>query len=220
MDDSNDEKKFDKIKERVESILVDLITDIPDSLYTATADPEEKIKRLTQKAAIKASAVSTTLSVPAGFTGILTSIPDIAAIWRIQAQLVSDIAMTYGKFALLTREAMVWCLFRHSAAQLVRDVAVRTGSRIVIQKLSFAALEALLKKIGLKISTRFAGRAALRAIPIIGAIGNGAYSYYDTYEVGKTAAAYFKALADQESKDAEEKTDTEAEKQDETETAN
>ncbi|MBQ3715401.1 MAG: EcsC family protein [Fibrobacter sp.] len=220
MDDCNDEKKFDKIKERVESILVDLITDIPDSLYTATADPEEKIKRLTQKAAIKASAVSTTLSVPAGFTGILTSIPDIAAIWRIQAQLVSDIAMTYGKFALLTREAMVWCLFRHSAAQLVRDVAVRTGSRIVIQKLSFAALEALLRKIGLKISTRFAGRAALRAIPIIGAIGNGAYSYYDTYEVGKTAAAYFKALADQESKDAEEKTDTEAEKQDETETAN
>ncbi|MBO7413120.1 MAG: EcsC family protein [Fibrobacter sp.] len=212
--------KTEKIKERVESILVDLITDIPDSLYTATADPEEKIKRLTQKAAIKASAVSTTLSVPAGFTGILTSIPDIAAIWRIQAQLVSDIAMTYGKFALLTREAMVWCLFRHSAAQLLRDVAVRTGSRIVIQKLSFAALEALLRKIGLKISTRFAGRAALRAIPILGAIGNGAYSYYDTCEVGKTAAAYFKALADQECKDTEEKGADEAEKQDATETAN
>ena len=220
MDDCTDEKKFDKIKERVESILVDLITDIPESLYTATDNPEKKVKRLTQKAAVKASAVSTTLSVPAGFTGILTSIPDIAAIWRIQAQLVSDIAMTYGKFALLTREAMVWCLFRHSAAQLLRDVAVRTGSRIVVQKLSFAALEALLRKIGLKISTRFAGRAALRAIPILGAIGNGAYSYYDTCEVGKTAAAYFKALADQESKEAEEKVTTETEKQDGAETAN
>ena len=220
MDECNDETKFDKIKERVESILVDLITDIPESLYTATNDPEEKVKRLTQKAAVKASAVSTTLSVPAGFTGILTSIPDIAAIWRIQAQLVSDIAMTYGKFALLTREALVWCLFRHSAAQLLRDVAVRTGSRIVIQKLSFAALEALLRKIGLKISTRFAGRAALRAIPILGAIGNGAYSYYDTCEVGKTAAAYFKALADQESKEAEEKAAAETEKQDEAEAVN
>ncbi len=189
--------KAEKIKERVESILVDLITDIPESLYTATSDPEEKINRLTQKAAVKAAAVSTTLSVPAGFTGILTSIPDIAAIWRIQAQLVSDIAMTYGKFALLTREAMIWCLFRHSAAQLLRDVAVRTGSRIVVQKLSMAALEALLKKIGLQISTKFVSRAALRAIPILGAVGNGAYSYYDTTEVGKTAAAYFKALADQ-----------------------
>jgi hypothetical protein len=140
--------------------------------------------------------VSATLSVPAGVTGVLTSIPDIAAIWRIQAQLVSDIAATYGKFAQLSREAMVWCLFRHSAAQLVRDIAVRTGSRIVVQKVSFAVLEALLKKIGLKVSTKFLGRAALRAIPAIGAIGNGAYSFYDTTEVGKTAAAYFKALAD------------------------
>ena len=223
IDESNCEgtgNRAEKIKERVESILVDLITDIPDSLYTATADPEEKVKRLTQKAAIKASAVSTTLSVPAGFTGILTSIPDIAAIWRIQAQLVSDIAMTYGKFALLTREAMVWCLFRHSAAQLLRDVAVRTGSRIVVQKLSFAALEALLRKIGLKISTKIVGRAALRAIPIIGALGNGAYSYYDTCEVGKTAAAYFKALADQNGKGTEENTADDTEKPDETETIN
>ena len=220
MDDCNDETKFDKIKERVESILVDLITDIPDSLYTATNDPEEKVKRLTQKAAVKASAISTTLSVPAGFTGILTSIPDIAAIWRIQAQLVSDIAMTYGKFAMLTREAMIWCLFRHSAAQLLRDVAVRTGSRIVVQKLSMAALEALLKKIGLKISTKFVSRAALRAIPILGAIGNGAYSYYDTTEVGKTAAAYFKALADQESQDSEGNATTDNEKLNEAETIN
>ena len=73
---------------------------------------------------------------------------------------------------------------------------MRTGSRIVVQKVSFAVLEALLKKIGVKVSTKFLGRAALRAIPAIGAIGNGAYSFYDTTEVGKTAAAYFKALAD------------------------
>jgi hypothetical protein len=126
----------------------------------------------------------------------LTSVPGTAAVWRIQAQLVSDIACTYGKFAMLSREAMVWCLFRHSAASLLRDVAVRTGSRIVVQKVSFAVLETLLKKIGLKVSTKFLGRAALRAIPAIGAIGNGAYSFYDTTEVGKTAAAYFKALAD------------------------
>ena len=37
-----------------------------------------------------------------------------------------------------------------------------------------------------------------------GAIGNGAYAYYDTTEVGKTAAAYFKALADQDAPKAEE----------------
>ncbi|MBP5591521.1 EcsC family protein [bacterium] len=195
MSDCTDEK-MEKIKEKLSALLFELITDIPESLHAPSENSDEKIKKLIRQAAVKASLVSATLSVPAGVTGVLTSIPDIAAIWRIQAQLVSDIAATYGKFAQLSREAMVWCLFRHSAAQLVRDIAVRTGSRIVVQKVSFAVLEALLKKIGLKVSTKFLGRAALRAIPAIGAIGNGAYSFYDTTEVGKTAAAYFKALAD------------------------
>ena len=195
MSDCTDEK-MEKIKEKLSSLLFELITDIPESLYSPTEKSDDKINKLIRQAAVKASMVSATLSVPAGVTGVLTSIPDIAAIWRIQAQLVSDIAATYGKFAQLSREAMVWCLFRHSAAQLVRDIAVRTGSRIVVQKLSLAALEVLLKKIGLKISKKLLGQIALRAIPAIGAIGNGAYSFYDTYEVGKTAAAYFKALAD------------------------
>ena len=195
MSDCTDEK-MEKIKEKLSSLLFELITDIPESLYSPTEKSDDKINKLIRQAAVKASMVSATLSVPAGVTGVLTSIPDIAAIWRIQAQLVSDIAATYGKFAQLSREAMIWCLFRHSAAQLVRDIAVRTGSRIVVQKLSLAALEVLLKKIGLKISKKLLGKIALRAIPAIGAIGNGAYSFYDTYEVGKTAAAYFKALAD------------------------
>jgi hypothetical protein len=195
MSDCTDEK-MEKIKEKLSALLFELITDIPESLHAPSENSDEKIKKLIRQAAVKASLVSATLSVPAGVTGVLTSIPDIAAIWRIQAQLVSDIAATYGKFAQLSREAMVWCLFRHSAAQFLRDIAVRTGSRIVVQKVSFAVLETILKKIGLKVSTKFLGRAALRAIPAIGAIGNGAYSFYDTTEVGKTAAAYFKALAD------------------------
>ena len=195
MGDCTDEK-MEKFKEKLSKLLFELITDIPESLYTPSEDSDEKIKKIIRQSALKAATVSATLSVPAGVTGVLTSIPDIAAIWRIQAQLVSDIAATYGKFAQLSREAMVWCLFRHSAAQLVRDIAVRTGSRIVVQKLSSTALKKLVEKIGLKISSSFVSKTILRAIPAIGAIGNGAYAYYDTTEVGKTAAAYFKALAD------------------------
>ena len=199
MSDCTDEK-MEKFKEKLGKLLFELITDIPESLYTPAEDSDEKINKIIRQASLKAAAVSATLSVPAGFTGVLTSVPDIAAIWRIQAQLVSDIAASYGKFAQLSREAMVWCLFRHSAAQLIRDIAVRTGSRIVVQKLSTTALRTLLQKIGIKISSKFLSKSLLRAIPIVGAVGNGAYTYYDTYEVGKTATAYFKALADQDGK--------------------
>ena len=191
----------DKLKDKAINIIFDLITNIPESIYVSSMDADSRVKLITQRASFKAATVSTTLSIPAGFTGILTAIPDIAAIWRIQAQLVADIAATYGKIALLTREAMVWCLFRHSAAQLLRDVAVRTGSRVVVQKLSTTALKKVIEKIGLKISSTFLSKSLLRAIPAIGAIGNGAYTYYDTFEVGKTATAYFKALADQDGKD-------------------
>lgn len=196
-DNKNEKPTADKLKDKMASILFDLLTDIPESIHGLNDNPDEKVKRLTQQAALKASTVSATLSIPAGITGIITSIPDIAAVWRIQAQLVSDIAACYGKLALLSREAMIWCLFRHSAASLLRDVAVRTGSRIVIQKLSVSALQKILQKIGLKVSQKMVGKIALRAIPAIGIIGNGAYTFYDTNEVGKTAAAYFKALSDQ-----------------------
>lgn len=189
-----------KLKEKATNILFDLITNIPDSLYAENREPEKRANQLIQQAAFKAATISATLSIPAGITGILTAIPDIAAIWRIQAQLVADIAASYGKLALLSREAMVWCLFRHSAAQLIRDIAVRTGSRIVVQKLSTTALKALIQKIGIKISSKFLSKSLLRAIPVVGAVGNGAYTYYDTFEVGKTATAYFKALADQDGK--------------------
>lgn len=187
----------DKLKDKVTSILFDLLTDIPESLHAQNPNPDEKVQHLIRQAAFKASTVSATLSIPAGVTGVLTSIPDIAAVWRIQAQLVSDIAATNGKVASLSREAMVWCLFRHSAASLLRDIAVRTGSRLVVQKVSVSVLQKILRKVGVKISQKLLGKIALRAIPAIGAIGNGAYTYYDTFEVGKTAATYFKALDQQ-----------------------
>ncbi|MBR5024025.1 MAG: hypothetical protein IKX48_03085, partial [Victivallales bacterium] len=95
------DKKDESIQDMVYSIIFDLITDIPDSLLAPNNDPDKRVEILTRQAALKAATVSTSLSIPAGFTGVLTSIPDIAAVWRIQAQLVSDIACTYGKFAML-----------------------------------------------------------------------------------------------------------------------
>jgi hypothetical protein len=194
----NKKEALKKISEKASGLLYELITDIPGSLYTPIQNPDDKARLLAQRAAWKSATVSTSLSIPAGITGILTAVPDIAAIWKIQAQLVADIAACYGKLALLSREAMVWCLFRHSAASLLRDIAVRTGSRLVVQKLSSAAIKAILAKIGAKVSSKLLGKTLLRAIPAIGALGNGMYAFYDTLEVGKTAAAYFRALSDQE----------------------
>ncbi|MDR1759823.1 MAG: EcsC family protein [Fibrobacter sp.] len=184
------------VKEKSGKILFDLVTDIPESALTACRSPDQKVQLLIRKASIQAGAVSATLSCPGGFLGVLTILPDLAAIWRIQAQLVSDIAATRGKIAFLGKEEMVWCLFRHATGQLVRDIAVQAGSRFIVQKVSVGALRKLLQKIGLQASNRFAGRMLLRLFPVVGALGSGAYAFYDTYGVGKTADTYFKGLSE------------------------
>jgi hypothetical protein len=103
------------------------------------------------------------------------------AIWRIQAQMVADIAGAYGRDASLTREHMLYCLFRHTAAQAMRDLAVRVGER------------ALVGGFGLRIAQRSLSRGLARVIPVAGALGVGAYAFYDTGQVGKAAVALFEA---------------------------
>jgi len=48
-----------------------------------------------------------------------------------------------------------------------------------------------LKKIGISTSRHIAKKAIVRCIPIVGAVGVGAYAYYDTARVGKTVIELF-----------------------------
>ena len=180
-----------KIKIILSGILFDLVTDIPEPLSKPSPEPEKAARRLIRSACLKASAVSATLSIPAGIAGIAAALPDMVAVWKIQAQLVSDIALTYGKVAILNRESMMLCLFRHSAAHLLKDLMIHTGSKVIVHKLSTTAFKKTVEKISLKISSRFIRRITLKALPALGALGNGALSCWDTAQVGKTALAYF-----------------------------
>jgi len=82
---------------------------------------------------------------------------------------------------------MLYCLFRHAASQLARDVAVRAGERLVIRQLSSGALRSVLSSIGISVTQRIAGTAASRWLPIVGAAAVAGYAYFDTLQVAKTA---------------------------------
>jgi uncharacterized protein (DUF697 family) len=112
---------------------------------------------------------------------------DLVAIWRIQAQMVSDIAGLYGKEVALTRAHMVYCLFRHATSQVARDVVVRAGERLVIRQVSGGALRSVLTSVGMSVTQRVAGTAASRWLPVIGAAAVAGYAYWDTLQVAKTA---------------------------------
>jgi hypothetical protein len=87
---------------------------------------------------------------------------------------------------------MVYCLFRLAAAQAVRDLAVRAGERILIKRLPARGLQAVVRKIGVPLARRVAGRGITRWLPVVGAVGVAGYAYYDTRRVAATAMELFR----------------------------
>jgi len=70
-------------------------------------------------------------------------------------------------------------------------MSVKCGSKIVVKSLSHSAVKQLLKKIGINISGKSAGKAASRWLPVIGALGIAFYSYNETKAVGLNALKLF-----------------------------
>ena len=105
--------------------------------------------------------------------------------------MVADIAAAFGKRGQLTQESMIYCLFRHAAAQVLRDVVTRMGERVVVRRVSSRAAEDFLESIGIRLIHRVARRGLWRFLPLVGALAVAGYAYYDTEQVGKTAVEFF-----------------------------
>ena len=180
-----------KVADRIADALLGLVSRVPSSTVKASAASPDRVKSLILHASAKAAMVSGTLALPPGPLGMLTVLPDLITIWNIQRQLVSDIAAAHKKSSQLGPAAMIYCLFRHAAAQAVRDVALRVGERFLVRRATPRLMQRVLRRVGVSVTERATGRAVSRWLPIIGAVGIGGYAFYDTMQVGKTAVAFF-----------------------------
>ena len=180
-----------ELLDKLFSILLKVIHEIPKSAEKETSEAMIRARKLISETSFKAAAISGALALPVGPLGWLTILPDLAAIWRLQAQMVADIGSLFGKKGKLTEESMIYCLFRHAAAQVMRDLVTRVGQRIVVQRASLRVAENVLESIGIKIIQRVARGGLWRLLPAIGALAVAGYAYYDTEQVGQTAIEFF-----------------------------
>jgi hypothetical protein len=178
------------VSQKVAQLVLDFLGTIPESNEHKISDPKKRAQSIASAAAIKAAVVSGALAIPPGPIGLLTIVPDLYEVWKIQAKMVADIAAAYGK-SDLTREQMIYCLFRHVAAQAVRDLVVRVGERFLVRRVSLRVFQSIAKKIGYRVTQRAIGKGVSRWLPIVGAVGVGAYAYYDTAQVAVTAIELF-----------------------------
>jgi hypothetical protein len=164
-----------------------VIADVPPPRTHAVMDPAREAETIARRAAKQAALLSGSLALPPGPIGMLTVLPDLYLIWKTQRQMVADIFGLYGRSAELTRTHMLYCLFRHAASHVLRDLAVRTGQRVIVQEIASGALQGLAQKVGVTVTKRVLGTAASRWVPLAGAAAEGAYAYWDTLQVAKTA---------------------------------
>ena len=171
--------------------ILDLVLTVPPTAEPALPLPAKRAQSISRSAARKASVLSGSLALPPGVLGWLTVLPELVGVWKLQAQMVSDIAGVYGKQSALGREHMLYCLFKHVAAQLFRDVVVRVGERVVVQQTTVKVLQTLAQQLGIRVAQMALHKGVARFVPLAGAVGVGAYAYFDTLQVAKTAVELF-----------------------------
>jgi hypothetical protein len=179
------------IATRVADAILGFVGDIPRSSTLPSRTPDDAARSVANAAAAKAAITAGSLALPVGPIGWLTILPELVAVWKIQARMVADIAALYDKKAELTHEHMLYCLFKHSAAQAVRDLVARVGERLLVKTASLAVVQGVARAIGVEMTQHAIGRGLSRWIPIAGAVGVGAYAYYDTARVATTAIELF-----------------------------
>ena len=180
-----------KVAANIGQSIIDSVGSVPASTRKKSKEAVVESRSAITKAAAKASLTAGGFAIPLGPIGWLTILPEMVAVWRIQAQLVADIAALHGRKVELTREQLIFCLFRHTAAQAVRDLAVRAGERLIVQQVTSQLLKKIAEAIGVRIARRVIGKGVTRWLPVIGAVGVAGYAFYDTAQVGSTALELF-----------------------------
>lgn len=181
----------DELGRGISRTILDFIGHIPGTTEKISVDPGHRARVIARAAARKAALTAGGLALPPGPLGWLTILPELVAVWKLQTQMVADIAGIYGNKVGLTQEQMIYCLFRHTAAQAVRDLVVRIGERFLVRQISVRAIQAVARKIGVSITRHAIGKGVSRWLPVAGAVGVGAYAYFDTQQVARTAIELF-----------------------------
>jgi hypothetical protein len=118
---------------KVAEAILGLIGQVPNTVEPKSTDPGTRARAIADRAAMTAALTAGSLALAPGPLGWLAMLPELLAVWKLQAQMVADIARIYDRNAYLTREQMRYCLLRHTAAQAVWGSMVRVGERILVQ---------------------------------------------------------------------------------------
>lgn len=167
------------------------VSEVPKPRVRKRRDPAEASRQLAAAAALKAAVAAGALAWPGSLVGWLSLLPQLRSVWRIQVQLVVDIAAVHGHRGRPTQEELLQCLFQHAPARTLRQAEGRRAGVARGESLSARLLHLMAQRVALRLSQRLLGHRLVRLLPLVGAAGVGAYAYLETARVGTTAVALY-----------------------------
>ena len=183
-----DMSKQDDLKEGhwFVKLLMDFAPDIENIEVTGT--PEE----MTQTASWKAFSISTAAAVPPGPFGLVTILPEIVAVTKIQMNLLYRIAKYHQQAGKVNR-TLVLLIFGNALGFAVGSEFFRkVGSRLLVESAGSPGVRNIALRIGKKITTRILPKTVARWVPFVLAPIFGAFSKSMTTKIGREANKIFR----------------------------
>jgi hypothetical protein len=171
--------------------LLGVVTRVPASREPPAADPAARSRSLARVAQAKSAAVSAAAALPPGPIGWVTLAPELVVIWRIQSQLVADLAAAHGRHHALGPELLLHCLFAHSLERPLGGLVARVGERLLVRTASYRALQPLVRSIAERLARRTLARGAGRFVPVAGSAALAGWAWRETGRVAASATEAF-----------------------------
>ena len=148
-------------------------------------------EEMIDEAAQRAFRISTALGLIPGHLGMATILPEIAALTKLQINLIYRIAKYHGQEEKFNKELVLLILGNATGVAVGEIVLRRVGTALVVRSVNARVTRALARKIGARIINRAAERAVARWIPMAAAPLFGYLSRSLTKRIGREAQRLF-----------------------------
>ena len=169
--------------------LVNLLMKLKPDMTPIKVD--ETPHTMTSSASWKAFTISTVAAIPPGPLGVMTILPELLAVTRIQIGLIFRIAEYYGKQATVNSTIVALILGNAAGIAIGRELTSTLHGKVIIRKIADVALQRFIANIGAKVLGRIIARVPIRLIPLLTAPVFGALSKTATTRIGEEAMMLF-----------------------------
>lgn len=174
--------------QKADKIDTNWFVDLLMSFAPSTVEPNGQTpEQLTSAASWKAFTISTAAALPPGPIGLVTIVPEIIAVTKIQMNLIYSIAAYHGNQGKLNHTLVVLIFANEAGLFVGRQLLKKAGARVIVRALGSKAIRPIAQKVAARIGARITQRFVGRWIPFVLAPAFGAFSKRMTTKIGREA---------------------------------